>query len=89
MIRIALFALLLAAGTAHAADAPATTANAETASTADSESPPAGENAAGNDAPERPRSTGSLRETVTETMRTFTPSESIDVDKPVDFPANI
>lgn len=37
----------------------------------------------------RPRSTDSLRETVTETMRTFTPSESIDVDKPVDFPANI
>ncbi len=36
-----------------------------------------------------PASTGSLRETVTERLRTFTPSEVIDVDKPVDFPANI
>jgi hypothetical protein len=32
---------------------------------------------------------GKLRETVTESMRLFTPSEEIDVDKPVDFPTNI
>lgn len=35
------------------------------------------------------QSSGDLRETVEETMRMFTPSEAIDVDKPVDFPTNI
>ncbi len=94
MIRFVLIALLLIAGFAHGADNPATTTGAET-SAADGDASPTSiedvtESTASEDTePERPRSTGSLRETVTETMRTFTPSESIDVDKAVPFPVNI
>lgn len=32
---------------------------------------------------------GNLKETVQRTLQAFTPSEEIDVDKPVDFPTNI
>ncbi|MDZ7684906.1 MAG: hypothetical protein U5O39_07740 [Gammaproteobacteria bacterium] len=45
--------------------------------------------ASADDATTARPSEGGLRDTVQKTMRTFTPSQAIDVDKPVDFPTNI
>ncbi len=56
------------------------------------EVPPAQETNETAELPDQPGpavNTGGLRETVTESLRTFVPSEAIDVDKPVDFPTNI
>jgi hypothetical protein len=49
--------------------------------------PPSGEVAPG-DLPENAPS-GNLKETVSRSLLLFTPSEEIDVDRPVDFPTNI